>query len=926
MQKTKIKDFIEFWSSKEIVGEKQSTQLFWIDLLTLLGAVDATRNIEFELPVQMENIGYIDAYIKETRVLIEQKSSTKNLNEPVKQSDGSMLTPIQQAKKYKNELNFSLQPRWVVTSNFKEIYIYDMEYPNNEPEVIKLLDLERQISRLSFLVDSTKEKIKKQLQVSMEAGEIVGKIYDAFAKEYHDIENINSQHSLNKLCVRLVFCLYAEDSEVFTGQNMFFNYLKNYPTQHMRKALIELFQVLNTPLDKRDLYIEADLAQFPYVNGGLFADESIEIPHFTDDLKNLLLYHASEDFDWSEISPTIFGAVFESTLNPETRRTGGMHYTSVENIHKVIEPLFLNDLTTELEKIKGLKQLKMQEIAIRDFQRKLSKLTFFDPACGSGNFLTETYISLRKLENEALKILQRGQITLGGIHNPIQVSISQFYGIEINDFASTVAQTALWIAESQMMKRTEEIVHMNLQFLPLKTYTNIKTANSLHIDWQKVISRDRLHYIIGNPPFKGGTTLSKQQRIDIDNIYCDEKGKKYTAIGQNDYVSAWFFKASEFMQGTKIRAALVATNSIVQGVQVSSIWKPLYKRFGIHIDFAYRSFVWGNESSEQANVHCVIIGFSTFQNSSQKLIFDNERILKCQMINPYLFDAKVTFVDPISKPICKDIPEMIYGSKPTDGGFLSKYSETEMNNIVKQYPEAKIMFKPLFGADEFINNKKRYCLWLKGISPKLINNIPPVVNALQNVKNLRLASKSAATRKIANTPYLFQQVSQPESDYLLVPSVCSENRKYIPIGFMSKHDIASNLVFIVPLASLYHLGVLTSKIHMAWMRMVAGRLESRYRYSNTIVYNTFIWCDSTEKQKQKIQETAQMILDARALYPECSYAELYSELTMPLELRQAHEANDKAVMQAYGFKTSMSESEIVSKLMDIYQEKINMLK
>lgn len=606
------KEFAAYWKDKGY--EKGESQPFWIELLgKVLGVENPTHFITFEEQVKLDHTSFIDGHIAATHVLIEQKGKGKDLRKAIKQSDGSLLTPFQQAKRYAAELPYSQRPRWIVTCNFEEFLVYDMEKPNGEPEQILLKDLEKEYFRLQFLTDTGDENIKREMEVSIQAGNLVGILYDEILKQYIDKTNPRSLQSLNMLCVRLVFCLYAEDAGIFGGHNKFHNYIKSFSAKDMRKALIELFKILDTKPEDRDPYEEEMLASFPYVNGGLFADENIEIPQMNDTIRDLLLRKASEDFDWSAISPTIFGAVFESTLNPETRRSGGMHYTSIENIHKVIDPLFLDELREELAEIKDIKVAKTKENKLKQYRKKLGSLTFFDPACGSGNFLTETYISLRRLENEALEAASDGQISFD-MGNIIEVSIGQFYGIEINDFAVTVAKTALWIAESQMMKETENIIHINLDFLPLKSYANIVEGNALRIDWESVVPKDKLNYIMGNPPFVGYSLQSPEQKQDIISIYVDEKGKPYKTAGKIDYVSGWYFKAAEFMQNTNICSAFVSTNSITQGEQVAGVWKPLYDRFNIHIDFAHRTFRWDSEASLKAHVHCVIVGFSIVEN------------------------------------------------------------------------------------------------------------------------------------------------------------------------------------------------------------------------------------------------------------------------------------------------------------------------
>lgn len=912
-QKTAAKKFAESWKGKGY--EKGQSQLFWIELLTkVYGVEDIADFISFEDQVHLDHTSFIDGYIPSTKVMIEQKSLGKDLNKPIKQSDGSLLTPFQQAKRYITDLPVSKHPRWIVTCNFAEFYVYDMERPNGEPEKIKLADLPREYYRLSFLTKTDSEHIKKEMEVSLQAGELVGKLYNAILKQYRDPENPDSLRSLNMLCVRLVFCLYAEDAGIFGRHEMFHDYLSRFDVKDVRKALIELFRMLDTKDCDRDPYDDTPVAEFPYVNGGLFADENIEIPHFNEEIVDLLLKNASEDFDWSLISPTIFGAVFESTLNPETRRSGGMHYTSIENIHKVIDPLFLDDLKAELEEIKTYDKAKIIEDKVEKFQNKLAGLKFLDPACGSGNFLTETYISLRLLENEAIKLtIDKGQLMFD-TGDVIRVSIGQFYGIEINDFAVTVAKTALWIAESQMMHETEEIISKNLDFLPLKSYANIVEANALHIDWETVVPKSELNYIMGNPPFIGASMMTKEQKNEAVEIF-----GKIKLSNSIDYVGAWYFKACELIKDTNVKAALVSTNSITQGEQVAPLWGTLFERYGIHIDFAYRTFRWDSEANLKAHVHCVIIGFSSISHSSQKKLYDGDRFIVADNISPYLIDAPSVCVTSRSKPLCNVNP-MILGNKPADGGNFILTPE-EKDEILKREPALEKYIHRYVGAVEFINNKYRYCFWLKGATPMELKQSKELHKRLEAVREMRLNSTAEPTREKANTPHLFFFISQPETNYLIVPSASSEKRRYIPIGFMNPDVIASNLVSIIPNATLYHFGVLTSNVHMSWLRTVGGRLKSDYRYTGSVVYNTFPWCDPTPEQKALIEQTAQAILDARALYPDCSLADLYDEVTMPPELRKAHQANDRAVMKAYGFDVkTMTESSCVAELMKMYQK------
>ena len=911
-QKKAAKAFAERWQGKGY--EKGESQKFWIDLLEhVYGVTDIAEFISFEDQVHLDHTSFIDGYISSTHVMIEQKSLGKNLRKGIRQSDGSLLTPFQQAKRYVTELPLSQHPRWIVTCNFEEFLVYDMEKPNGEPEQIFLKDLPKDFYRLQFLVDTGNENLKKEMEISLKAGDLVGRLYDAILKQYKDPDSPDTLKSLNMLCVRLVFCLYAEDAGIFGRHEMFGQYLKKFSVGEVREKLIQLFRVLDTKPEKRDPYMDDDLAAFPYVNGGLFADENIEIPRFTEEIVNLLLYNASEGFDWSEISPTIFGAVFESTLNPETRRSGGMHYTSIENIHKVIDPLFLDGLKAELAEILELKVEKTRRTKLEQFRDKLAGLTFLDPACGSGNFLTQTYIELRKLENEALSAIYRNQIVFGqGDFNPIKVGIGQFYGIEINDFAVTVAKTALWIAESQMMHETEAIVNQDLHFLPLKSYANIVEGNALRIDWESVVPKSKLDYIMGNPPFVGYAYQSKTQKEDL--AFATENVAKNI-----DYVAGWYYLASKLMVGTQIRTAFVSTNSICQGEQVTSVWKGLFENYKVHIDFAHRTFRWDSEANLKAHVHCVIVGFSEADASNSRKLFDSDRFQLVENISPYLVNSPDIFIERRTSPIC-NVPNMIRGSQPTDNGnFIFTLEEKEA--FLKQEPQAAKYIRPFMMGKDFINRKPRYCLWLVDANPSELKKCKSVLERIENVRKFRLESKKAATKSKAATPTLFDEIRDSKFDYVAIPKVSSEQRRYVPIEYLSAEIIAGDKLFMIPNAEIYHFAIITSNVHMAWMRTVCGRLKSDYSYSNTIVYNNFPWPNPTPAQKAAIEKTAQAILDARAKYPDCSLADLYDETTMPPELRKAHQQNDRAVMTAYGFWGKLNtESECVAELMKMYQK------
>lgn len=912
-QKRAAKEFSERWKDKGY--EKGESQKYWLDLLqNVLGISNPISFIEFEDTVHIDMAtGFIDAFIPSTKVLIEQKSIEKDLRKAIKQSDGSLLNPFQQALKYRANLPYDKQPRWIITCNFKSMLVYDMNNPNGEPEEILLKDLSKDYYRLSFLVDSKNEHIKKEEEISFKAGEIVGVLYDAFSKQYNDLSQELSQKSLNELCVRLVFCLYAEDAGLFGRKNVFHDYLSKYEDlDQMRKALIDLFKVLDTPLNERDPYLEDDLNQFPYVNGGLFSNENIEIPKFTQEIRDTLLAKASDDFDWSDISPTIFGAVFESTLNPETRRAGGMHYTSIENIHKVIDPLFLNELREELNTALSYKNEKTRNQALDKFQNHIGGLTFLDPACGSGNFLTETYLSLRRMENEAIEAKQQGRMAFD-LGDVVKVHIDQFYGIEINDFAVKVATTALWIAESQMLQETEKLLSRHLNFLPLKSYTNIVEGNALRIDWNEVISNVKCDYIMGNPPFVGSKYSDNKQKSDMDYVFNNDKKIKYRTL---DYVSCWFFIAAKYLIKSKVKCALVSTNSITQGEQTEIIWKPILD-MGVKIDFAQRTFRWDSEASIKAHVHCVVIGLSYKDVDTNRYIYDNGIVIKADNINPYLVSAPNIFVESRNKPL-DNRKKMIAPNKPCDYNNL-KIEEEEYNDFIEKCPSSKKWIKKMVGAQEFINNKTRYCLWLVGCEPSELKSMPMVIERVNKCRQDRIKANTSESLRLANTPALFREQINPKK-YLIIPCVSSEKRRYIPIGFLDDKTIPVMGTLIIPNADLYDFGILTSNVHMSWVRAVAGRLEMRYRYSKDIVYNNFPLPKITNETKANIQKTAKLILDVRAKYVNSSLADLYDELTMPSDLRKAHQMNDRAVMQAYGFSTKMTESECVARLMEMYQE------
>ena len=896
-----MKSFIDRWENAG--DEKSDTQKFWLELLRDVLSIDNPEDfITFEKRVNLGHVSYIDGYIPSTGIIIEQKSSTVNLDAPAKQSDGTLATPFEQAKRYYDWLPASQRGRYIIVSNFREIRIHDMETPKAPPEILTLSEITP--ANTAFLVKRDRPLSHEEL-ISLKAGELVGKLYDSLISRFAP-DDTHSQQTLNVFCVRLVFLLYAEDSGLFR-KSQFHDYLK--PRELVASdALLKLFDVLNQKPEERSPYLHDDLKAFPYVNGELFAENDIDIPQLTGEPLRIILEDMSEGFDWSGISPTIFGALFESTLNPETRHTGGMHYTSIENIHKVIDPLFMDGLNAEFDKADNTKKLL-------ELQKKLASMQFFDPACGSGNFLTETYLSLRRLENRILAELSQ-QISFASDtrETNIQVSIGQFYGIEINDFAVSVARTALWIAESQMWNETRKITHFIGDILPLKTYSSIKKENALTYDWNQLIKPRKDLYIISNPPFMGYSVQTKEQKAEITSLYGQD-----SQAGKIDYVAGWYYKASKFIQGTRARAAFVSTNSITQGEQVNIFFRPLRDDFGIHIDFAHTAFKWDSEAKDKAHVHVVVIGFNAIEEEEGpehlKRLYTPEGLKLVEHINFYLVPAPDVWNEARPVPWRDDTPRANLGSIPRDGGNLL-LTEEEKTALLKSNPIAEKLIRPYMGSREFIRNIPRYCLWLANSSPKDIRSCPKVMERIKKVKKFRSASKRAATKKQAETPALFSEIRYSDKKYIAIPEVSSEKRNYIPIGWLDAEVIPGH-IYVIPDAELYHFGVLTSRVHMAWTRYVCGRLKSDYSYSNTVVYNTFVWPSPTGKQKAMIERTARAILDARANHPECSFADLYEDDVMPQDLREAHRENDSAVCRAYGWSEDIPESEIVAELFSL---------
>ena len=919
--------FVQYWKNEAQGNERSETQTFWNSLLhDVLGVSDPKKLIAYEVKVALAHASFIDAQIPSTHVLIEHKSRGTDLSKAKLQSDGSMLTPFEQAKRYDNHLPYSKRARFIVLCNFDEFWLYDLEQAKPTPEIIALRDLPQQLNRFEFLVDrnlvDAEHAIAQQkAALSIEAGKVVAQLYNKLFSLYQEPDKELVQKNLNKLCVRLVFCWYADDAGLFGGFNRFHDYLQNTPPEYCRWALQKLFQILDTPESLRSKDESDQLLNFPYVNGGLFHDaEDDLLPQISAEARDFIVNKAGASFDWSKISPTIFGAVFESTLNPETRRKGGMHYTSVENIHKVIDPLFLDDLNEEFAECMQIKTLKSRTTQLLAFQQKLAGLKFLDPACGSGNFLTEAYICLRRIENQIIRELNANQAFLGiDDLNPVKISLNQFSGIEINDFAVSVAKTALWIAESQMLEETSSIINHPIDFFPLKNYDNIVEGNALTTPWKQVVPLQQLNYIMGNPPFSGARLMTSANKQDLQAVLGSNWPSK---VGDLDFVCGWFKKAHDLMVlAPQIKTAFVATNSICQGTSITNLWEPLLTG-GSEILFAHRSFIWDNEASEKAHVFCVIVGFANKARPehSTKRIYVGDLSVIVSNINGYLLEGENAFIYERRSPLCK-VPVGNMGNQLIDGGNYL-FTPEEKDALLKQEPQAEPYFKRWYGGEELLQGKVRYCLYLGECSVADLAKMPHVLNLVEQVRQYRLNSSRAATKKLAQIPTKFESTNIPQSKFLAIPVVSSSRRDYIPIGFMEPKDgLCSQMLKLFPEAELFHFSVLSSSVHMVWVKTVCGRLKMDYRYSTELVYNTFPWPqDVDSKLKQQLEATAQGILDARAQEKDATLAQLYDQTLMPAALRRAHNANDRLVMRAYGFNENWSEDQIFAALYQLYQQ------
>lgn len=931
--KKEAKEFVKRW--KKRLGaipagsnnEQQDTQKFWVDLLiNVLGIPSNTIDsfVDFERKVRGRRI---DVFVSDHNFLCEQKSWGIDLDKP-EPRNGGMETPLQQAMWYAQHLPYSERPRWVMSCNFGTFRLYDLdnERPEDTVQEFSLEELPDSLYLLSFLTSNETSRLHKEQQLSIEAGAYVSRLYDALAKQYHHIEEKDEraqeeQRSLNVLITRIIFLLYAEDADLLQSHQAFGRYCEGNPTK-LRRKLVDLFETIDTPLEQRDEYMDEDLAAFPYVNGGLFADSSIIVPQMTPEILEAIT-DASQDFDWREISGVIFGGVFEGTLNPETRHAGGMHYTSVENIERCLRPLFLDELWDELHEAEGERTAAKRKQALARLHDKVASITIGDPACGSGNFLTEAYRQLRTIENRIIEdelgeeTGNAGQTSLViAQDSPVRVSLDQLYGIEINDFAVSVAKTALWITEEQMLRKTQEIyVGYDFDFLPLKSLTNLHEGNALRLDWSEVFPED-LNYIVGNPPFLGSSVRTKEQTADLEAVFGSEK-----RWGKCDYCVGWYKKAADFMRGKRCHAALVSTNSITQGEQVEPTWKRLFDA-GIVINFAYRTFIWDNEATDKAHVHCVIVGFSYEASGDKKIFYDDGSVKSVKNINGYLADAPSVFIATRSKPIDNQHAKLTQGSKVVDGGNLI-FSAAEAELFMANYPELADLVRPYVGGKELINGGIRYCLWLKGVDPLRYASNKEILDRLGAVRSVRLASPTKEFNQAADTPWLFVQDRQPDTNYLAAPKVSSQRRRYLPVGWLDSTVIATDQLWISTDSTLYDFGIMSSLVHAAWMRAVAGRMKSDYRYA-PVVYNNLVYPDADAEQRGRIERCANGIIEARSNYPKASLATLYDPDKAVLfpEVLKAHRSLDAAVEAAYGVDFGGDEERIVAHLFNLYAKKV----
>lgn len=878
---------------EDATDENAEAKPFLVDFFNIFGVSDRrVRSFEHRVKKLDGQNGYIDMLWK-GNILIEMKSRGKNLDRAYHQATGY----------FAGLKEFEL-PKYIMVCDFYRFRLYDME--SDEIVEFTLDQLYKNVTYFGFIAGyNTKVELKEQDPVNTKAAETMAQLHDSLKEIGY------CGHNLELYLVRLLFCLFADDTSIF-NKNIFLEYINRHSSEdgsNLASVINEVFEILNTPTENRLKNISDELNTFPYVNGKLF-EERLPLASFDSEMRNTLL--SCSALDWGKISPAIFGSMFQGVMNPAERRNLGAHYTSERNILKLIKPLFLDDLWTEFEKVKNNdKQLRL-------FHHKISSLRFLDPACGCGNFLIITYRELRLLELEVLKVLN-GTQQVFNISDLVLCNVGQFAGIEYEEFPAQIAKVAMWLMDHQMNMLCSSVFGEYFVRLPLRQSANIVCGDALELEWNDIVPNSELSYIIGNPPFVGARLMSKEQSRQVEQLFDGVRG-----AGNLDYVTAWYAKSAKYIQHTPIKVAFVSTNSIVQGEQVGILWRVLLEKYNIHIHFAHRTFKWSNEAKGNAGVYCIIIGFANF-NSDKKVIFEYENItgephtLNVKNINPYLIDAPNMLIENRTKPLC-NVPLIGIGNKPIDGGNYL-FTKEEMEEFVRLEPKAEQYFRPWYGAVEFIQQKPRYCLWLGDCSPSELRSMPHCMERVKNVREFRLVSKSEGTRKIADKPTRFHVENMPESSYIIIPLHSSENRRYIPIGFLTPNNFCSNAVEILTDVTLYHFGVLTSAMHMAWTNVVCGRLESRYRYSAGIVYNNFPWPENpSKKQIQNIEECAKAVLDTRAMFPDSSLADLYDPLAMPPALMKAHQALDKAVEVAYRSAPFATDNQRMEFLFDLYDK------
>ncbi|GGH48246.1 methylase [Mangrovimonas yunxiaonensis] len=882
--------FTKEWQGES--RERAEKDTFWNDFFNVFG-ISRRRLATFEEPVKKLNNkqGFIDLFWKGT-LLVEHKSKGKNLD-----------AAFEQATDYFHGIKEHELPKYVLVSDFENFKLYDLDDKKEYEFGIK--DFHKNIKLFGFIAGYQKRTFKDEDPVNIKAAELMGKLHDQLEESGYE------GHPLEVFLVRLLFCLFADDTGIFEKDTFkeFIEVKTNEDGSDIGAWLAQYFQVLNTPTAKRLKNLDEHLAAFPYVNGKLF-EEPLPIASFNSRMREILLECSS--LDWGKISPAIFGSMFQSVMNPEERRNLGAHYTSEKNILKLIKPLFLDELQAEFQKAKSNKN------KLKEFHQKLGSLKFLDPACGCGNFLIITYRELRLLELEVLKELYGGQQVFG-IDQIMLVDVDQFYGIEYDEFPARIAEVALWLMDHQMNLRISEAFGMYYARLPLKKSATIVHGNALRSEWTEIIPKSELSYILGNPPFYGSKNQNKEQKEDMKNVFGSLKGS-----GVLDYVTAWYLRAAQLIQSSKIECAFVSTNSITQGEQVAVLWNELLNRYSIKINFAHRTFNWKNEAKGNAAVHVVIIGFAIFDKKPKRLfeysdIKGEPHEVKAKNINPYLVDASNSVAISRSKPLCS-VQEVIRGSETTDSGNFM-LSEEEKNELLKNYPQSESFVRTFQGGGDIINNRKRYCLWLRDVSPAAYRNIPLVMEKVQAVKDFRLSSKKERTRKWAEFPTLFSEDRQPENDFLVIPKVSSERRKYVPIAYLPSSVIINNTASALPNANLWYFGIITSLMHMTWLKYTCGRMKSDYIYSIQIVYNNYPWPkEPSDKNKKAVETKAQKVLDVRAEFPESSLADLYDPLTMPPKLVKAHQELDKAVDLCYRPQAFTNETARIEFLFDLYNE------